>query len=158
MQNATLVFLLKGKPVSKVLLGFKKIGLGQGKYTGFGGKVKPGEEVAEAALRELTEETGVTIPDPKTLNFSAILEFRFPHKPSWEQRVFVFCTHHWEGTPAESNEMIPLWFSVEDIPYDQMWDDAHYWLPKVFLGERFQARFRYKGDNATVDTVTYMPL
>jgi 8-oxo-dGTP diphosphatase len=99
MQNATLVFLLKGIPISEVLLGFKKIGLGQGKHTGFGGKVKPGEEIAEAALRELAEETGVTVPDPITLEFIAILEFHFPHKSSWEQRVFVFCTHLWEGTP-----------------------------------------------------------
>jgi len=158
MQNATLVILLKGHPVSEVLLGYKKIGLGQGKFTGFGGKIEPGEGVAEAALRELIEETGVTVPDPNTLEFTAILEFHFPHKPDWEQRVFVFLAHHWQGIPTESNEMIPQWFPVEDIPYDQMWDDAHHWLPMVLSGEKFQASFKFRGDNATVDQVNFTDL
>jgi len=155
MRDATLVFLLKGNPVSEVLLGYKKIGFGLGKYTGFGGKVEPGEEVAEAALRELTEETGVTAPDPQSLEFAAILEFYFPHKRAWEQRVFVFLTHEWQGIPAESNEMIPQWFSVENIPYDQMWNDGRYWLPRVLSGEKFRAEFKFQADNAIVEKVTF---
>lgn len=158
MKDATLVILLRGNPVFEVLLGFKKIGFGQGKYTGFGGKVERGETVAEAALRELTEETGVIVPDPETLEFAAILEFRFPHKRAWEQRVFVFITHHWEGTPTESDEMMPHWFAVEEIPYGQMWDDAHYWLPLVLSGKKFQAHFTFKADNQTVAAVKFRPL
>ncbi len=153
-----MVFLLEGNPVSRVILGYKKIGFGQGKYTGFGGKVEPGETVAEAALRELTEETGVIVPNPEYLEFRAILEFRFPHKPAWEQRVAVFVSHIWEGTPTESNEMIPQWFSVEDIPYAQMWDDAHYWLPLVLFGEKFKAIFRFWKDNALVARVEFRNL
>ncbi len=158
MKDATLVFLLKGNPVSQVLLGYKKIGFGQGKYTGFGGKVEPGETVAEAALRELTEETGVTVPSPETLNYAAILEFRFPHKPDWEQRVFVFLSHHWESTPTESDEMIPRWFPVEEIPYNQMWDDGYHWLPKILSGEKFRGWFTFRDDNATVEEVDFKPL
>lgn len=158
MQNATLVILLKGDPVSEVLLGYKKIGLGQGKFTGFGGKIEPGEGVAEAALRELTEESGITIPDPQTLEFVAVLEFYFPSRRVWEQRVFVFVSHHWLGLPTESNEMIPQWFTVEDIPYDQMWDDAHHWLPLVLSGEKFQASFKFREDSATVDQVNFTDL
>jgi 8-oxo-dGTP pyrophosphatase MutT (NUDIX family) len=158
MQDATLVFLLKGKPVSQVCLGFKKIGLGQGKYTGFGGKIERGEGVVEAALRELDEETSVRIPNPGTLDFCAVLEFHFPHKRAWEQRVFVFCTHHWDGIPTESNEMIPQWYPVEEIPYHRMWDDARHWLPLVLSGEKFQAKFQFKGDNATVERVTFANL
>jgi len=158
MQDATLIFLLKGNPVSEILLGCKKIGFGQGKYTGFGGKVEPGEEVAEAAQRELAEETGVRVPAPETLDFHAILEFRFPRKREWEQRVFVFCTYLWEGNPTESNEMVPQWYSIEKIPYYQMWDDARYWLPRVLSGEKFQAQFQYRVDNTTVATATFKPL
>ena len=158
MKDATLVFLFKGNPISEVLLGYKKIGFGQGKFTGFGGKVEPDEMVAEAALRELTEETGVIFPDAETLKFRAILEFRFPHKPAWEQRVSVFVSHIWEGTPTESKEMIPEWFRVDDIPYDQMWDDARYWLPKIISGDKFRAGFKFRGDNATVKNVCFDPI
>ncbi|CAE6502785.1 unnamed protein product [Rhizoctonia solani] len=38
---------------NKVLLGLKKRGFGKGIYNGFGGKLDPGETVADAALREL---------------------------------------------------------------------------------------------------------
>jgi 8-oxo-dGTP diphosphatase len=158
MKDATLVILLKGDPVSEILLGYKKIGFGQGKFTGFGGKVEPGEDVFEAALRELAEETGVQIPDTESLKFRAILEFRFPHKRTWEQRVYVFLTNHWEGLPVESTEMLPQWFDVKDIPFDQMWDDAGYWLPMLISGEKFLARFKFKMDNATVDKVEFDPL
>ena len=158
MQEATLVFLCKGNPVSEVLLGYKKIGFGQGKYTGFGGKIEDGEEIAEAALRELTEECGVTIPEPQSLDFVAILEFRFPHQRSWEQRVFVFTTDQWQGFPGESNEMIPNWFKIDEVPYDHMWDDGKYWLPRVLSGEKFKAEFRYLSDNATVDQVKFIHL
>lgn len=38
---------------SRVLLGQKKRGFGEGYYNGFGGKVEPGETVAQAAAREV---------------------------------------------------------------------------------------------------------
>ena len=158
MQDATIVFLLKGNPISEVLLGYKKIGFGQGKYAGFGGKIESGEGKVEAALRELDEETGVGVPDPESLEFRAILEFRFPHNRDWEHRAFVFTTHKWEGIPTESNEMTPQWFAVENIPYDQMWDDARYWLPLILSGEKFQGCFMFKVDNTTVEEVEYAPL
>jgi 8-oxo-dGTP diphosphatase len=158
MQDATLVILLKGKPISEILLGYKKIGFGQGKYTGFGGKIERGEDVAEAALRELAEETGVRVPSLESLDFRARLEFRFPHKRSWDHRVFVFCTHLWEGVPTESNEMIPQWFPIEEIPYNQMWDDARHWLPLIISGETFRAHFKFRRDNATVEKITFEPL
>ena len=158
MRDSTLVILLKGNPVSKVLLGYKKIGFGQGKYTGFGGKIEHGEGVAEAALRELTEETGIRVPDPESLEFGAILEFRFPRKRAWEQRVFVFLAQYWAGGPAESNEMVPQWFAIEDIPYDQMWDDARHWLPLILSGEKFKVCFKFRADNQTVSIVKFSPI
>ena len=81
MIDATLVFLLKGQPVSEVLLGYKKFGFGQGKYGGFGGKIEPSEGIAEAALRELSEEAGVTVPKDAPFEQVATLDFYFPHKP-----------------------------------------------------------------------------
>ncbi|MFH1636435.1 MAG: 8-oxo-dGTP diphosphatase [Chloroflexota bacterium] len=152
MQDTTLVLLLKDAPPTEVLLGYKKMGFGQGKYTGFGGKIEPGERVAEAASRELAEETGILLP-VASLEIVATLTFIFPYKPEWSQRVHVFTAHKWNGEPAESNEMRPQWFAVDAIPYDQMWDDARYWLLRVLSGEKFQARFMFKGDNETVGDV-----
>lgn len=120
MQDTTLVLLLKDEPPTEVLLGYKKMGFGQGKYTGFGGKIEPGETVAEAAARELAEETGILLP-VTSLEYVSTLMFIFPHKPEWSQRVHVFTAHKWDGEPAESKEMHPQWFVGDAIPYDQMW-------------------------------------
>ena len=148
---------MKGNPVSEILLGYKKVGFGQGKFTGIGGKVEPGEAVIHAAQRELTEETGVTVT-PAALELVAVLEFRFPYKAELEHLVHVFTARTWEGIPAESREIRPRWFPLEAIPYPKMWDDAHYWLPRVLDGEKLEAKFIFNRDNATVDEVTFKPL
>jgi 8-oxo-dGTP diphosphatase len=154
--EATLVLLFKGDPISEVLLGLKKTGFGRGKVTGFGGKVEPGEACAQAASRELAEETGIIRP-AESLTYIAILEFHFPHRLSWSQRVHVFTAYLGDDTSSESREMMPRWFPIEAIPYDQMWDDGRYWLPRILAGRKFQARFTFKPDNATVDTVEFKP-
>lgn len=46
----TCVFVIDEKKRS-ILLGFKKRGLLEGKWNGFGGKVEPGETILEAASR-----------------------------------------------------------------------------------------------------------
>jgi 8-oxo-dGTP diphosphatase len=39
-----------------------------------------------------------------------------------------------------------LWVNVDDIPYDQMWEDDRIWLPMMIRGERFQTRWIFDGD------------
>jgi len=31
----------------------------------------------------------------------------------------------------ETEEMKPEWFSIDEIPYDKMWDDDSYWMPRI---------------------------
>ena len=152
MTQATLCFLIRGNPPDQILLGFKKIGLGEGKYGGFGGKIEAGETAARAAVRELEEETRIKVLE-EDLQRMAHLTFLFPAKPDWSQVVHVFLATKWDGDPVESMEMIPAWFSSDDIPFDQMWQDVHYWLPRVLAGERIRASFTFKEDNENVDEV-----
>jgi 8-oxo-dGTP diphosphatase len=154
MKEATLVLLSKGIPPDELLLGYKKVGFGQGKYTGFGGKVEPGETIQDSARREMLEETGITL-NLEDLNYAAFLVFSFPNKPEWSQVVHVFTVNSDSKIPFESREMIPKWFPIEDIPYDQMWDDGRYWLPKILEGRSFKASFIFQEDNATVKSIEY---
>ena len=140
--------------MAEVLLGRKKRGLGKGKILGVGGKVETGENILEAARREVLEEISVTIPE-KAIHKAGKLTFLFPHRPAWNQSVHVFLTQIWEGTPKESAELKPLWYPIDKIPYDQMWDDGHYWLPKVLAGETVRAEFVFNKDNKTVQTVKF---
>jgi 8-oxo-dGTP pyrophosphatase MutT (NUDIX family) len=152
MQDATLCILIRGNPAREILLGMKKARFGAGKYNGFGGKVEEGESIAGATVREMREETGVRVR-PEDLERVGHLTFLFPYKPEWEQVVHVFTARTWQGTPQESEEMAPAWFEVNEIPYDQMWDDDVYWLPRILAGERVRAAFTYRADNETVESL-----
>jgi len=152
MRDRTLCFLLRGNPATEILLGLKKVRFGAGKYAGFGGRVEPGETTAAAAIRELEEETAVKVSEGN-LQRVGHLTFLFPAKRSWSQVVHVFLATTWDGNPMESDEMTPIWFSVNEIPYEHMWQDAAHWLPHILAGERIRARFAFKDDNESVDEV-----
>ena len=152
IQRSTLCLLTRGRPACQLLLGYKKIGFGHGKYTGFGGKVEPGETVVIAAQRELAEETGILVP-LENLQIVGVLTFLFPDQPTWNQDVHVFRVENWQGEPIESDEMKPEWFNVDQLPFDRMWDDGRYWLPPILAGQAYTACFTFQEDNATIKKV-----
>jgi 8-oxo-dGTP pyrophosphatase MutT (NUDIX family) len=150
MQQATLCLLVRGNPPSQVLLGRKKAGFGAGKTGGFGGKVEVHETVTTAAARELEEEAGIKISE-EDLQPMGRLTFLFPAKPAWSQVVHVFLVSNWDGDPVESTEMSPAWFAMDEIPFEQMWQDCAHWLPRTLAGERIRATFTFKADNETIE-------
>ncbi len=157
MIAATLILLLKNRPPTEILLGYKKVGFGKGKFTGIGGKIEPGEKPVEAASREVAEETGILIPTT-ALQLAAIIEFVFPFKEEWDHRVHIFTASQWRGVPMESDEIIPRWFPLDSIPYHAMWDDCRYWLPKVLANQRIEAHITFQADNQTVATCAITPM
>jgi 8-oxo-dGTP pyrophosphatase MutT (NUDIX family) len=156
MQEATLCLLIQGEPPEKVLLGYKKVGFGAGKYTCFGGKIEAGETAVAAAVRELAEESGLEA-GAQDLEAMGTLTFRFPWRPAWSQKVYVFVASRWRGHLGESREMIPAWFAVEAIPYADMWQDSAHWLPRILAGQRIRAYFTFGPDNERLDHVGIEP-
>lgn len=146
MRNATLLFLVKKNDgiISDICLAMKKRGFGAGRYNGMGGKVEGGETIEEAVKRETLEEVGVQVD---IVTKCAELAFTFPHKEEWSQRVHVYLADSWSGEIVETEEMRPEWFSVDKIPYDIMWPDDQFWIPKVLEGKFVEANFSFgEGD------------
>lgn len=126
----TLTFLQRDR---EICLAMKKRGFGEGNWNGYGGKIEKGETVEGAAVREIFEESGVTVRE-ESLEKSTINEFFFVDGA--HLLVHVFFVRTWKGDPVETEEMRPAWFLFSEIPYDEMWEDDQYWLPRALLGER----------------------
>ncbi|XP_014774121.1 oxidized purine nucleoside triphosphate hydrolase [Octopus bimaculoides] len=146
-QSRKILTLVLIRESSRVLLGMKKRGFGKGNWNGFGGKVKVGEETIEdGAKRELLEECGLVAG---CLDKIGELDFEFLGNPEIME-VHVFKTDSFEGIPAESEEMHPRWFSIERIPYHQMWPDDKYWFPLFLKGSCFKGHFLFEGFNKII--------
>lgn len=138
LRKSTLLFLLRE---DSILLAMKKRGFGKGKLNGVGGKVDGDETPEEAAVRECEEEVEVS---PLVFKKVAILDFFFPKdKPDWNQQVHVFFCTEWSGEPMETEEMRPIWHKLDMIPYDKMWPDDIFWLPKALDRNFINATFEF---------------
>ena len=144
----------------RVLLGMKKRGFGVGKYNGFGGKIDPGETVAQAALREMREETGLSVA-PAAASLVGHLSFSFEGSVErMSVSVFSAPAAAATGEVVESDEMAPKWFAIDAIPYTAMWADDIHWLPHLLAGSRFVGSFHFRGGNLlshSLDIVAQLP-
>lgn len=131
----------------KILLGMKKRGHGEGKWNGFGGKVEKRETIEEGAIREMKEESGIEI---LKMNKLGVIQFEY-QDDSGNMEVHVFNVKEFKGSPAESEEMKPKWFFVNEIPYGQMWPDDRYWLPIFMDGKSFQGKFVFNKSNEIIN-------
>ncbi len=149
MIPTNLIFLVKKGEPDQILLGMKKRGFGEGKFNGFGGKVKNDESSELAAVRELYEEASVKIEE-KNLIKMAELTFIFTDKSDWDNKMMTYIVYDWEGEAKESEEMKPLWFNVDNLPFDLMWVDDPNWLPKILSGKKIRATFNFTSDGKII--------
>lgn len=150
----TLAFVVRqaqDHAVTHVLLGEKKRGFGKGKWNGFGGKVEAQDlSIASGAVREIQEEAHVTV-QVADLEPRGQLTFTFADREGMLE-VHVFLTTQFAGEPRESDEMRPVWYPVEQIPYEKMWTDDQYWLPHVLAGKCIRGHFHFAGDESSILT------
>lgn len=143
---------------TKILLGRKKVRWGAGKWNGFGGKIEKGETPEKAAARELEEECGLCVK-VNDLEKVAVLKFYFNKNPVFLMHTYI--VRNWKGEPVESNEMIPQWHSLREVPYNEMWKADSIWMEKILSGERVSAHvyFKIEGtpgkDKETFDRIEY---
>ena len=137
-ERATLCFLIQD---GQILLIRKKRGLGAGKINGPGGRIEPGEEPHECAVRETSEEVGLT-----PLNVQNRGELHFQFADGYSLHCAVFVAHEFTGDLLETDEALPIWTPLDSIPYDEMWADDIHWLPGVIAGGTFRGYFHFDGE------------
>lgn len=75
-----------------------------------GGHVEPGEPFVDSVIREMREETGLTIEDPKLCGLC-----QFTHYQGLRYIVLLFKTDKFSGELHSSEEGEVFWLNREDI-------------------------------------------
>ncbi|MGC6582611.1 MAG: 8-oxo-dGTP diphosphatase [Akkermansiaceae bacterium] len=145
--EATLMFIHQG---SRVLLIEKLRGIGKGKINGPGGKIDPGETPEQCVIREVQEELHITALDPIKRG-----ELFFVMSDLPDIHCHLYTATQFEGTPTATDEAIPYWCEISEIPFEKMWEDDSYWLPQALNGETFDARFLFEEEKIIWDDVFF---
>ncbi|MFA5689021.1 MAG: 8-oxo-dGTP diphosphatase [Kiritimatiellales bacterium] len=135
-EKATLMFIIQRE---QILLIHKKRGFGAGYYNAPGGRIEAGETPLECAIRETQEELCITPHHPV---HAGTLMFQFTSGHSIHGEVFR--AEEFSGTPTETDEAVPVWFAVNDLPWHNMWADDPVWYPYLLAGQFFTGRFIFE--------------
>ena len=113
----------------------------EGKWNGLGGKFERGETPEECAVREVYEESGLSIRDPKLCGL-----LMFPNFKGNDWYVFVFTATEFDGGLIDSSEGSLEWISDENILELNLWESDHIFMPWMQEGKFFSAKFDYEID------------
>lgn len=116
--NGDDVLLLRGAPDKRIWPNL---------YNGVGGHVNPEEDVLTAAVREIHEETGLTVDD---LQLRGVINIPV-EEPNTGIMVFVFTGTAAERAVQASEEGVPEWVPGDQVLELELVEDLPVLLPKV---------------------------
>ena len=103
-----------------------------------GGHVEPGESFVEAVIREVYEETGLTIENPRLCGVK-----QFQTKEDARYVVFFYRTNQYHGKLQGSKEGDVFWLNRKEIDFHSFVEDFEDML-KVFEQDSLNEFFYYK--------------
>ncbi|GMQ56068.1 8-oxo-dGTP diphosphatase [Vallitalea sediminicola] len=112
----------------------------EGNWIGLGGKIEKGESPEECIIREVKEESGLTIKNP---DLRGILTFPEFGKDNWY--VFLYTATEFNGELIECNEGDLQWIDNEDVLKLKMSEGDNLFLKWLTKYKMFSAKFTYEG-------------
>lgn len=119
----------------------------EGKWVGVGGKFEDGETADECLIREVLEETGLTLT---SYTFHGIVGF---HSDEWgEEDMYLYSADAFEGTLTSNCSEGELKFvPASEVMSLPMWEGDKYFLPLILEGcTSISMDLFYKGDELIV--------
>ena len=139
----TLCYIVQDHSVLMLQRNRKKNDPNEGKWIGIGGKVEPGESPDECLLREVFEETGLTL---QRFDCKGIITFV---SDEWDDEYMVlYSADRFTGVLKEDCPEGQLcWIPIEEVMRLPMWEGDRYFLQPLLEGkEKIQMKLVYKGD------------
>lgn len=123
----------------------KKKDVNHDKWIGVGGKFEPGETALACALREVQEETGLTMQNPQ---YRGIVDFYCAPWPA--ERMHLYTCTEFTGTMTDCNEGTLEWVPKEAVQELPIWPGDKLFFKLLAEGAPFfHLELTYDGDTLT---------
>lgn len=122
MINTSLCYIERGEQYLMLHRVKKRNDQNHDKWIGIGGKFEPGESPEDCVLREVREETGLTLT---RWRYCGIVTFVLA---DWTEYMHLFCADGFEGTLRECDEGVLEWIDKRALRALPMWEGD-----KIFL-------------------------
>lgn len=119
----------------------KEKDINQDKWLGVGGKFEEGESPEECMLREVKEETGLTLNSYKLRGVITYVSTVFGI-----EYMYVFTSDDFEGELSDCNEGELEWIEKEKIFDLNMWEGDKIFLKELNGDKFFSIKMEYEGD------------
>lgn len=142
MLNTTLCYIEKDDKYLMLLRNKKKKDPSKGKWIGVGGKFLDGETADECLLREVKEETGLTLTNYKLRGLITFIS------DAWEDEyMYLYTADAFEGTLTDCMEGELKWIPKEEIFDLNLWEGDRHFLRMLIDDEPyFTMTVVYEGD------------
>lgn len=115
----------------------------EGKWVGIGGKFEEGETSDECLLREVFEETGLSLT---SYSFCGIVHFISDTVDN--EDMYLYTADRWMGTLTSCTEGELKWIAREDVLSLNLWEGDRYFLEPLLKGKKdIEITCRYEGDH-----------
>ena len=143
-QNTPLCFLLGGREGRMRPRGTKNNAVNHDKWIGVGGKFEPGESPEECLIREVKEETGLTLT---RWRYRGIITFVLDGAAEY---MHLFTADGWEGQMIRGQdcaEGVLEWVEKDRVPELPIWEGDKLFF-RLLAEERpfFSLKLCYEGD------------
>jgi 8-oxo-dGTP diphosphatase len=139
MKFATLCYLRRAGKTLMVHRIKKAHDIHAGTWNGLGGKLEPGETPEECSVREIYEESGLTV---KHQIFKGMITFPgFANDEDWY--TFIFVIDDFDGQLIESPEGRLEWIGDAELFNLNLWEGDKIFLPWLERPGFFSAKFIY---------------
>ena len=131
MKLTTLCYLCRDDEILMLYRNKKKDDANEGKWIGIGGRIEEGEAPEECMIREVKEETGLSVDSYRFLGVITFVSDR------WEDEyMFLYRGDSFDGNmTGECPEGTLEWIRKEEVMHLPLWEGDRYFLRDLIEGK-----------------------
>ena len=154
MINSTLCYMEQGDEYLMLHRIKKKNDMNQDKWIGVGGKFLDGESPEECLLREVLEETGLTLT---SWRYRGLVTFA---SDKWEtEYMHLFTAHGWSGELCDCDEGKLEWVKKSAVSSLPIWEGDKIFLRLLAEDHPFfSLKLRYEGESLVHAALNGIPM